>query len=366
MKKLFALLLVGLMFISLCACSKDNHQQKPLEVDTNNVENEEEITNNTENDSSEIKFNEVLLADDENVTLWLIKFYAEDYNWAGANPQNEKLVTLKVKNKTEHRISIYSGHFYLDDEELFFIFGKTPDLDAGKSTSFDLLFAYDETPEHRALNNLEDLYRIEGTLKVSLEEKDGIVYDSYDLPVNIQAAINGGTSSAPEDTSPSTILYQIGDTVSTDVIEFTLTGFDYIYNLDPKTYAEKDNNRGGSIGPGKDMVFANPEYIIKNISKESVFVREAVEFTVDYNDGFKYSMNDNICYIVDLPGITWTWYSRGSGKGSAVSLSPLISADYDTYIPASDMIATDDSSPLLLIVSILSSNGYDDFVFQIR
>ena len=69
----------------------------------------------------------------------------------------------------------------------------------------------------------------------------------------------GNTVSKAASEEPPVREYALGETVSTDMMEFVLSGFDCVYYLHPKSYAEKDDMAGGAVGPGADMTFANPE-----------------------------------------------------------------------------------------------------------
>lgn len=158
---------------------------------------------------------------------------------------------------------------------------------------------------------------------------------------------------------------QIGETVETDVMEFTLTGFNYVYHLNPKTLSEKENNSGGSLGPGKDMVFANPEFTVRNLSKESLDMRDIIQFTVDYNGGYLYNNENAWAYLVDAPGIYWQSYGS-TGRGNKLSLSPLETETYDIYIPAINLVETDTESSLVLQVILPTSDGTQEVLYTIR
>lgn len=164
---------------------------------------------------------------------------------------------------------------------------------------------------------------------------------------------------------PEAIYAQVGETVATDVMEFTLTGFDYVYHLNPKTFSEKENNSGGSLGPGKNMVFANPEYTVRNLAKESLDMRDCIQFTVDYNGGYLYNNENAWAYLVDSPGICWQSYGS-TGNGNRLSLSPLETETYEIYIPAIDLIDTDTESSLVLQVILPTSNGTQEVLYTIR
>lgn len=164
---------------------------------------------------------------------------------------------------------------------------------------------------------------------------------------------------------PEAVYAQIGETVETDVVAFTLTGFNYVHHLNPKTFVEKEDNAGGSLGPGKDMVFANPEFTVRNLAKESLDMRDSIQFTVDYNGGYLYNNENAWAYLVDSPGIYWQSYGS-TGKGNKLSLSPLETETYEIYIPAINLIETDTESALVLRVILPTSNGTQEILYIIR
>lgn len=394
MKRLIAILMTAILVLALCACgsAKDVQPETAAQAETEpgnaqeaekdsadasdaqaepaaDAEGQEEAAEQdaaTEEAPAIIEFTDVVLVDDDTVKIELLNFFEREYNW-NTGKQIEKCFTYKVKNKSDHELLIYLEDPYIDDEGV-----SRSGLDGvgtapkpGKSDTYSYRI-YRESPADKngkALESLEDLYRLEATFEIKTKVDNQIV-DSYDADFSLPAIL-GGEHAAPE--NEAAMIYEIGDTVSTDMLEFTLTGFDFVYHLDPKTYVEKDSIAGGSIGAGSDMVFANPEYTVKNIAKGTIKAVESVVFTVDYNDGYQYGMSDgNMCYIVDSPGIVWKWADKGVGQGASMTISPLSSEGYDAYIPANTLIDTDTEAPLLLIVSLASTAGTQDFIFQIR
>ena len=175
---------------------------------------------------------------------------------------------------------------------------------------------------------------------------------------------NGSVSAATTEEPVSVQEYSLGEKISTDMIEFTLSNFDFVYHLDPASYVEKNDIKGGSLGPGKEMVFANPEYLVKNIAKNEISVSKDIEFVVDYNNGYQYGMNDGkVCYLVDSPYVGGKYTSTSYVN---LKLSPLTKEDYEAYIPATELIDTDTASPLKVIVKLKSTEGMKEFVYRIR
>ena len=313
-----------------------------------------------------IEFENVVLVDNDAIKIELVNFYAEDVKWF-SDVQNEKYITVKATNKSNHDISLNPGNFYLGDEAVVAIMITGSIAPApGKSGNYAFMIQYNTSPESTALDSLEELYALEGSFDGLNIYEDSSKNTRLSVNFNIQSAINGETASDDADALAQTeVIYEIGDTVSTDTLEFTLTGFDYVHHLNSSTYAEKEDNSGGSLGPGTDMVFANPEYTVTNISKSAIDVNNVIEFSADYKDGYIFNMYDGVSYM-RCSSLTRKITGRGSSTGVSMALSPLSADKYEMYFAANALIETDTSSALLLRVILDSSSGTEEFVFKIR
>lgn len=123
----------------------------------------QETNNQIATNDSIIEFDNIILFDDETITMELVNFYAEDVNWAEGT-QNEKYITVRVTNKTDHEILLNPKKFYLNNEECYVSLRSgsiTPD--PGKSGSYSFMVAYNVTPTHKALNSLDELKELEGS-----------------------------------------------------------------------------------------------------------------------------------------------------------------------------------------------------------
>lgn len=347
MKKTLALLLALAMVLSLCACGEKT-EPSPVAPKNDDI----------------VEFQDVILVDNDTIALELVDFHVKEYKWQTGTEQ-EKLVTFKATNKTDHKISMNPSKFYIDNEEVHvsMVDGSIAP-DAGKAGRYSFIINYQGSSDHNPLQSLDELYKLEGSFSGIHVYDDASKNKSFDVAFNIQAAINGEVAVA-ESSEPEQ-LYAIGDTVATDTVEFTLTGFNYVHHLNPKTYAEKKDNAGGSLGPGQDMVFANPEYTIKNLAKTSDNAYKMAKFTIDYNDGYIFGMFDHVSYMVDVPGVTRKFAGEYSSQGTAMELSPLSQETYEFYIPANSAIETDQNATLLLKVTLSTSSGTKDFVYKIR
>lgn len=367
MKKAISMLLVLALCLSLCACGKSTSSKSNANVAQNAVNDFTPTQTESVNaNDSLIEFENVVLVDNDTVKIELVNFYAEDVDWY-SDVQNEKYITVKATNKSNHDIALNPGNFYLGDEAVvaFIITGSIAPA-PGKSGNYTFMIKYNTSPESTALDSLEELYALEGSFDGLNIYEDSSKNTWLSVNFNIQSAINGEIITDDADAlAKDDVLYEIGDTVSTDMVEFTLTGFDYVYHLKPSNYAEKEDNSGGSLGPGTDMVFANPEYTVTNISQSAVDVNNVIEFSADYKDGYIFNMYDGVSYM-RCSSLTRKITGRGSSTGVSMALSPLSTDKYEMYFAANALIETDTSSTLLLRVILDSTSGEEEFVFKIR
>lgn len=137
---------------------------------TNDADTNDSNTNDTDTHDAEestndsiIEFDNIILVDDETVTIELVNFYSEDVTW-GSGTQNEKYITVRATNKTDHEIFLNPRKFYLNNEECY-VSMKSGSIapDPGKSGSYSFMVAYNTTPEHTALKSLEELKELEGS-----------------------------------------------------------------------------------------------------------------------------------------------------------------------------------------------------------
>ena len=96
-------------------------------------------------------------------------------------------------------------------------------LDPGKSGNYSFKVEYKTTPDPTPQNSLDELYGLEGAFDGLNVYEDSSRNTKLTVEFSIPNALNGEQA---EETEETAVVYQVGDTVSTDVLEFTLTGFD--------------------------------------------------------------------------------------------------------------------------------------------
>ena len=181
---------------------------------------------------------------------------------------------------------------------------------------------------------------------------------------SIQLKYNDGTYIREVDYYTATNTLQLGETAETDSVVFTLNQVSFVDEVSPTTLTPSDS---GGLGTSPDMCFAYLTFSLKNIGKSDCNVGEDLDFTVDYDDGYKFEMKgDKYSYL----GIANTTINRkitgGASSGSLISLSPLTSEDLIVLIPCADVISSDATSPLKVFVSLPTSQGHQVFIYEIQ
>lgn len=179
MKKAISLLLALVLCLSLCACGSSGQTNTPAASQDNN---------------EMIEFEDIIVADDMNVTIELVNFYVEEYNWTEGK-QQEKIVTFRFTNKTEQELLLNPGNFYLNNEKTYVSMENgSVSLEAGRAGKYSFLVAEDTSPEHTALKSLEELYNLEGTFSGLIINGDPYKNKILDVSFSIPKAMNGEVS----------------------------------------------------------------------------------------------------------------------------------------------------------------------------
>ena len=366
MKRILSLALALAMCLSLCACGTGNTctcdcaqcAQCEQKNHSHGSDSQSSVTaKKTENGKSKIEFPDpVLLAEDDKIRVELISFFEEDspYKHIG------KYVTMKFTNKADYEIGVRLENLFVDGNAADYIYsGSAPNILPGETTTyhFEIMDTFKNT-----LDSLDQLYTLKGRFKVMRRTGTNHYADAYEVPFSVEEAPNGATS--PVEAKKE---YVPGDTVSTDMAEFTLNEF--VFRKGLATYSEQDKkvNIDDLYLPENGMVFATSKFSICNLSRESYKVHSTVQMYVDYLDGYRYGTKDgHVSYFTHSKGI-WKMTGNGGGTGHWVELSPLMSSDCDIYIPVPQRVESDSEAPLCIIVELpVSSGGMKEFVYRIR
>ena len=238
------------MILSLCACGKNDSAPS---VEKSNSKDRV------------IEFTDVVLIDDDTVKIELVKFYAKDVNWTSGK-QNEKYVTFKTTNKSNHEISINPGKFYLNNEEAYVsMVDGSMNPAPGKSGQYSFNVGYNETPEHKALESLDVLYNLEGSFDVMNIFEDSSNNNSYEPEFSFKNALNPDNK---ESSKKEPYIYNFDDTAATDMVEFKMTRKEFAnkvaFGAENTYYRPTTETKG--LTAGEDKTFFAFTFEIKNIS----------------------------------------------------------------------------------------------------
>ena len=147
------------------------------------------------------EFEDVVLVDNDAVTITLLSFYQEQTNWAqsgGFTPMTTNEVAVKIKDKTEYGTSV-NVEGYLDDEKLFVSRSGDSTIDAGKSVNNSYTIGKDTQPDWTPLDSFDDLYNVTLSFEIEKKNENGAYQagsDAIKVEVNLGQAISGEASSA--------------------------------------------------------------------------------------------------------------------------------------------------------------------------
>ena len=112
---------------------------------------------------STVQFDNIVVLDNEAVTVELTQFFEKEVNWAGADkPAMEKCFTLKVHNKSDAEMLFNVEDGYVNDESVTVIMqdgngGPAP----GKTKTYSYDVQYNTSPNATPLESIDDLYTFE-------------------------------------------------------------------------------------------------------------------------------------------------------------------------------------------------------------
>lgn len=369
MKK-FRSLFVFFLILLLCGCGKE--QEPVAETITETTINEtqlqpqtvesvgEDSTKQEKDTKNRMDFEEpVLVAEDENMKLELLCFYQEITSSGGNDGEMEKFISFKFYNKSNHGLAIVLPQLFIENEAATCTYISGPPIaPAGKSVVCNVLI---QSASQLPLESLDQLSKLEGNMVIAPTETSSL--SNYMVPFSFADALNSRAEGGVESAHIEEL--SVGETAETDMAAFTLLNMEYRKGLYTGTQAQLINGTGELYEPDSGMVFANPEFSLQNLSKGSYDIHKEIRITVDYNNGYQYTMDDHTCYMTHDGG-TWIMYASGGGKGQTATLSPLMTDTFSYYIPAIAAIETDMEAPLRIIVSLPSSNGNQEFAYRIR
>lgn len=222
MKKIVSLVLVLAICLSLCACEKSDtcpydcdqcaeYEKQAQAAETAGPTNATCDAETVEQNDNAIEFETpIVVAEDENLRVEVVKFYEEYRLWKKGYPYNadaategatlEKLVVFKLCNKTDHTLTTYLNDTYLgsDGAAYFDIDGASRiDTAAGKNVLRTFLI---QTGANTALGSMEELYSLDGDFSIFHKGEDGVMRNNYRLKFSIPNGMSGNSANSASGT----------------------------------------------------------------------------------------------------------------------------------------------------------------------
>lgn len=194
------------------------------------------------------------------------------------------------------------------------------------------------------------------------------------------ASADNPTAQTTKDTTPPETYYNIGDTVSTNLFNFTLDAATLAIALenthgdtfgDPKEYNPQEDNKNPYVAP-TGRTYAAFTYTVENISRSSEelhggnlvkVIYKDTEYTCSMKDCAVYYYQDNQYYSNGrlYTEEAFTWHANDSGNNLVGAAEKKTCKAYAEFGIETDSL----TDAYYLRVSIPSSEGKEVFTYQI-
>ena len=205
MKKAIALLLALVVCLSLCTCGNSGActcdcpqcvqcEQKVQNTDMADASHAAAVLEDAEQDNHTIRFETpVLVAEDDNLRVEVVNFQEEYRLWKNGYPYSavataegaslEKFVVFKFTNKADHALQVSLNDVYLGSDGAYVL--QSPpaeEIAVGKNILVDALI---QTGEEKTLGSMEELYSLDGNIRIYHKGEDGVLRNPYRLDFSI-------------------------------------------------------------------------------------------------------------------------------------------------------------------------------------
>lgn len=167
-------------------------------------------------------------------------------------------------------------------------------------------------------------------------------------------------------------IYQVGDSIATNDVEFILSNVAFIEAINPNTlwdstWIDSFSNQYVYEAP-EGMKYLKLDFALTNNSKKSINPDEAVSFTVVYGDGFVFKPFESANnYLVKEPmSYKLTTGSNGSTRQGDMTLPSLNSHNYTAYILVSSVAEENMDDPLKVVMRLPDGDEVKQFVYDAR
>ena len=336
------LILFGIMSV-LCACGANTNQTEAPTVGSTKEEAVSEAKKESTSRNEEIIIDEPnTIIDNDLVTVKVTRFFREVYNEGTDNEFVNAGFEIEAENKTEaYSIDLYPRDCSLSDRRVIEFAGYGgSEVGPGKIAALKYVRSNQEDFE-----DLSALYELEGNLDLGVRDDEHYYTDlSGKLEFSIPDTINNKNKEAKDNsTSDDVQIYKIGETASTDMVEFTLLESkisDTIALTGANSYKP---DPAGNLHAGDDDTFIWNMMKIKNLTKGDMNFTDSCEISVDYDNGYTYANG--------------TYATEGMRAGELQIMKALDELTYHGYIEVAGEVKSNRTNPLYLVVKLPSSSG---------
>ncbi len=207
-------------------------------------------------------------------------------------------------------------------------------------------------------------YSVEGN-EVLVPTLTGYGYDSegslqYDNSGEQRKLIgDGGYFVFEDDYYAGLERFSLGDTISTDGAEVVINTVDFTNDSELKTILS--GSSANHVEPGQ--TYAHINFEVTNLLKQEFLVTEAMDFTLDYNDGYRFSMFSGLTSFIVKPSTDDICYING-GSSTNYPITGVVSLNteiFDLYIPCADKVAEDTNASKVIYVVLPTENGIHEY-----
>lgn len=177
------------------------------------------------------EFDNVVLVDNDAVTITLLSFYQKETNWVqsgGLVPMVTNEVAVKIKDKTDYGTSV-SVKAYLDDEKLFLSSSGGSTIESGKSINNSYTIGKDTQPDWTPLDSFDDLYNVTLSYEIMKKNEDGAYQGGSDV---IKVEVNLGKDTSGEADTAGDASLSMEDVVGIYALDGTPETVVTIYQLE--------------------------------------------------------------------------------------------------------------------------------------
>lgn len=371
MKKITAILLTAILLLQLCACGKSTAETKETaaENESTAVLTEEPISSEAEPEQTanyltlgdKIQNEKFVMTFDSMDILDEYKYSTSEYSSTSLYVEEgymillvrghfENTSTTQISDSSFARSVTVNGEYAVDDYDVTLKFVRDKYFEIDPYTDLDYCL-YINIPEKLAEKFESAEFSLGFNDDMSIPEKvwnpDGTssakTDNLYVLSCGLGTAASSEQNPEASGEDDKSLKIAIGDTISTDNYDFTLSNVEIIYELKPANTSSVYTSYTAS--DGKVYIHVDGQYY--NKSKKDVCIRDLFTPVAEYDDGYTY---DGFV-VVDKGDNSFNWVS------SYVICTPLETCHYHGLIECPEVVGESDA-PLFITLTLADGNIY--------